>query len=258
MMGAGGQAGRGRGVVIAIVCVAGLLGLSLIVAPMLMFAGSGALFESGAGCSAARGGNTGQPPPSQQAVNSIPANYLAIFKLTGRKYGIPWVILAGIAKVESNDGRTTLPGVHSSSNAFGAAGPMQIGIGGAAGDTWGGAAVHPAGDRVSGVATDANHDGVASVYEPADAVAGAAKYLLAHGIQNNVSGAIFAYNHLQSYVQTVLYWAGVYSRGGYTVSNTTTVSAPECLTSAQTSAVPNQLVSTVIGYAREQLSKPYL
>ena len=59
-------------------------------------------------------------------------------------------------------------------------------------------------------------------------------------------------------MQTVLYWAGVYSRGGYTVSNTTTVSAPECLTSAQTSAVPNQMVSTVIGFAREQLGKPYL
>ena len=46
---------------------------------------------------------------------------------------------------------------------------------------------------MSGVATDANGDGVASVYEPADAIAGSAKYLLAHGVQNNVSGAIFAY-----------------------------------------------------------------
>ena len=175
MMGPGGHSGRSRGAVIAIVCVAGLVGLGLITAPMLLFAGSGVLFESGSGCSAARGGNTGQPPPSQQAVNSIPANYLAIFKATGRKYGIPWVILAGIAKVESNDGRTTLPGVHTGANAFGAAGPMQIGIGGAAGDTWGGAPVHPAGEHVSGVAIDANHDGVASVYEPADAVAGAAR-----------------------------------------------------------------------------------
>ena len=160
--------------------------------------------------------------------------------------------------MESDDGQSNLPGVHSGQNGFGAAGPMQIGIGGASTDTWGGAPVHPASEKVSGVATDANGDGVASVYEPADAIAGAAKYLLAHGVQNNVSGAIFAYNHLQSYVQTVLYWAGVYSRGGYTVSNTTTVSAPECLTSAQTSAVPNQLVSTVIGFAREQLGKPYL
>jgi cell wall-associated NlpC family hydrolase len=192
------------------------------------------------------------------ARNSIPADYLALFKKTGQQYGVPWVVLAGIGKVESNDGQTSLPGVHSGQNGFGAAGPMQIGIGGASTDTWGGAPVHPASQAVSGVATDANGDGVASVYEPADAIAGAAKYLLAHGVQNNVSGAIFAYNHLQSYVQTVLYWAGVYSRGGYTESNTTTVSAPECLTSAQTAAVPNQVVSTAIGYAREQLGKPYL
>ncbi|PZS39962.1 MAG: hydrolase, partial [Pseudonocardiales bacterium] len=144
------------------------------------------------------------------------------------------------------------------SNAFGAVSPMQIGIGGASTNTWGGGPAHSASQVVSGVATDGNGDGVASVYEPADAIAGAAKYLLAHGVQNNVSGAIFAYNHLQSYVQTVLYWAGVYSRGGYTQSNTTTVSAPECLTSAQTTAVPNQVVAAAIGYAREQLGKPYL
>ena len=255
MMGAGGQPRPGRGVVIAVVCVAGLLGLSLIVAPMLMFASSGALFESGAGCSAAKGGNTGQPPPSQQAVNSIPANYLAIFKATGRKYGIPWVILAGIAKVESNDGRTTLPGVHSRSNAFGAAGPMQIGIGGAAGDTWGGAPVHPAGERVGGVATDANHDGVASVYEPADAVAGAAKYLLAHGVLDNVSAAIFAYNHLETYVQTVESWAGTYANGGFSVSPVTVDAAPDCLPGVGETA--NSAAGTAIAFAEQQLGKPY-
>ena len=211
MMGPGGPSGRGRGVVIAVVCMAGLLILGLIAAPMLFFASSSELFTSGSGCSAAQGKTAGQPPPSQQARNSIPANYLALFKATGHKYGIPWVVLAGIGRVESDDGRTTLPGVHSGSNAFGAAGPMQIGIGGASGDTWGGAAVHPAGEKVSGVAIDANHDGVASVYQPADAIAGAARYLLEHGILDNVFGAIFAYNHLESYVQTVLSWAGTYS-----------------------------------------------
>ncbi len=128
------------------------------------------------------------------------------------------MILAGIAKVESDDGRSTLPGVHSGANAFGAAGPMQIGIGGAAGNQWGGAPVHPAGEKVNGVATDANHDGIASVYEPADAIAGAAKYLLAHGVLDNPEQAIFAYNHLESYVQAVLYWASLYASGGYTVS----------------------------------------
>ena len=57
---------------------------------------------------------------------------------------MPWTILAGIGTVESDNGQTTLPGVHSGSNAFGAAGPMQIGIGGAAGNVWGGLPVHPA------------------------------------------------------------------------------------------------------------------
>ena len=125
--------------------------------------------------------------------------------------------------------RRTLPGVHSSANAFGAAGPMQIGIGGAAGNQWGGAPVHPATEKVNGVATDANGDGTASVYDPADAIAGAAKYLLEHGVLDNVDQAIFAYNHLQSYVQAVLYWANLYASGGYTVSSATLVSAPQCL-----------------------------
>jgi cell wall-associated NlpC family hydrolase len=118
--------------------------------------------------------------------------------------------------------------------------------------------VHPAGQVVSGVATDGNGDGVANVYDPADAIAGAAKYLMQHGVQSNASAAIFAYNHLQSYVQAVLNWAAIYSRGGYTVSNATTVSAPECLTSVQTGQVPNQVVASVISYARTQLGKPYL
>ena len=255
MMGPAAPAERNRGVVIAVVCMAGLLILGLITAPMLFFASSGQLFASGSGCSAARGGKAGQPPPSQQARNSIPANYLALFKATGRKYGLPWVILAGIGKVESNDGRTTLPGVHSGANAFGAAGPMQIGIGGAAGDTWGGAPVHPAGTQVSGVAIDANHDGVASVYEPADAIAGAARYLLAHGVLDNVAGAIFAYNHLQSYVQTVLSWAGSYASGGFSVSPVTLDSAPGCLPGV--GRAPNVATSTVIAFAEQQLGKPY-
>lgn len=245
----------GRGVVAALICVAALLVLALLTAPMMLFASGGLLYESGSACSAAQGGSASQPAPGQGA-RTIPANYLALFKATGKKYGIPWVILAGIGEVESDDGRSNLPGVHSGSNGFGAAGPMQIGIGGAAGDTWGGAPVHPAGEKVDGVATDANGDGVASVYEPADAIAGAAKYLLEHGVLADVSGAIFAYNHLESYVQTVLYWAGKYSAGGYSVSPVTLDSAPTCLTGV--GQAPNNTVATAIAYAEAQLGKPYL
>jgi cell wall-associated NlpC family hydrolase len=251
----GGGRGLGKVTVLVLASMAGLLVIGLLAAPMLMFAGSGLEYESGTACSAGQGGSAGQPAPSPAAGDSIPASYLALFRATGKKYGIPWVILAGIGKVESDDGQTTLPGVHSGANAFGAAGPMQIGIGGAAGNTWGGAPVHPASERVNGVATDANGDGIASVYEPADAIAGAAKYLLEHGVLDNVSAAIFAYNHLESYVQTVLFWAGSYANGGFTVSPVTLDAAPECVPGVGQTA--NSAVASAIAFAEEQLGKPY-
>src|SRR5258707_5348544 len=96
---------------------------------MLLFAGGGLLYSTGSTCSSGPT-TTSQPQVSTAASNSIPANYLALFKSIGARYKVPWEVLAGIGKVESDDGRTTLPGVRSGSNAFGAAGPMQIGIGG--------------------------------------------------------------------------------------------------------------------------------
>ncbi len=248
--------GRGRVVVISAVVAAGAMLAGLLLTPVLMFASGGLLSLSGTACSTARGGKDVQPVASKSAANSIPADYLALFQRIGAQYSVPWVILAGIGKVESDDGRSTLPGVHSAANAFGAAGPMQIGISGAAGDQWGGAPVHPASEKVDGVATDADGDGIANVYDPADAIAGAAKYLLAHGVLDNVQQAIFAYNHLESYVQTVLYWAGLYARGGYSVSPVTLDSAPGCIPGAAT--VPNNAAAAAIAFAEAQIGKPYL
>jgi peptidoglycan DL-endopeptidase CwlO len=240
---------------------AGLLLIGLAAIPMMVVGGSNMLFSAGGNCPGGTGGSTGTTTTaaSGQAKNSIPSDYLALYQQVGKQYGVPWPVLAGIGEVESDHGRSTLPGVHSGANAFGAAGPMQIGIGGAAGNTWGGAPVHPAGQSVGGVATDANGDGTASVYDPADAIAGAAKYLLAHGILTNVQDAVFAYNHLMSYVQAVLSWASTYSLGGYTVSPVTVAVAPQCATgtSASTTA-PNQATSVAIAYAEAQIGKPYL
>jgi peptidoglycan DL-endopeptidase CwlO len=260
--GLGPGSGRpGRGAVLALVTLAILVVGAVIVAPMLIVGGSGLLFQSGTGCAAAQGQ---QPPASSDAHNSIPANYLALFQATGKRYGIPWVILAGIGKVESDDGRTSLPGVHSGANAFGAAGPMQIGIGGAAGNQWGGAPAHPASERVNGVATDGNGDGIASVYDPADAIAGAAKYLLEHGVLNNPSGAVFAYNHSDSYVQLVMSFAGNYANGGFTVSAVSANNVPGCLPGISQVAdqkglgqAPNGTVAAAISFAEAQLGKPY-
>jgi cell wall-associated NlpC family hydrolase len=243
----------------------GLLLIGLIAVPLMVVGGSSMMFAAGGnnncpGSTGSRSGTTAvTTAASSQARNSIPADYLAIYQQTGQKYGVPWPVLAGIGAVESDHGRSTLPGVHSGSNAFGAAGPMQIGIGGAAGNTWGGAPVHPAGQQVGGVATDANGDGTASVYDPADAVAGAAKYLLAHGIGTSVQQAIFAYNHLTSYVQAVLSWANTYAQGGYTVSQVSVTSVSQCVTAAGASnTAPNNAVAIAIAYAEAQIGKPYL
>jgi cell wall-associated NlpC family hydrolase len=238
----------------------GLLVLGLALAGAGITGGS-MLFAAGQGCGAGGGAVVTaavQPAPSKAAGTAIPANYLHLFQQAGHTYGVPWTVLAGIGEVESNDGRSSLPGVHSGANAFGAAGPMQIGIAGAAGNTWGGAPVHPAGVRVGGVATDGNGDGVASVYEPADAIDGAAKYLLEHGVLANPSGAIFAYNHLTSYVQAVLHWAGVYSSGGFTVAAAAPGPQASCQPGTTAITVPNQTVAAVIAFARQQIGKPYL
>jgi cell wall-associated NlpC family hydrolase len=239
----------------------GLLVLGLALAGAGISGGS-MLFAAGQGCGGTGGSavvtSAIQPAPSKAAGTSIPSDYLQFYQNAGRTYGVPWTILAGIGEVESNHGRSTLPGVHSGANGFGAAGPMQIGIGGAAGNTWGGAPVHPASEHVSGVATDGNSDGVASVYQPADAIDGAAKYLVEHGVLTNPSGAIFAYNHLTSYVQAVLGWAGVYAGGGFTVTAATAAPQASCQPGTTSISVPNQSVATVIAFARQQIGKPYL
>ncbi len=208
------QPSRSRILVPVIIGIAALGLLSLLAVPAVI--GTNLFFAAGAGCSGQQTGTTGQPPAGTKA-KAIPANYLYWYKKVGQQYGVPWTILAGIGTVESDNGQTTLPGVHSGSNGFGAAGPMQIGIGGAAGNVWGGAPVHPASEVVSGVATDEDGGPNASVYDPADAIAGAAKYLLGSQVQTNPSAAIFAYNHLQSYVQSVLYYASAYAGGNFSV-----------------------------------------
>ena len=157
--------------------IVGLLVLLLVgflIVPMLVVGGATLLFAGGSGIDCGSSTTASQPKASTAAANSIPATYLKWFQKVGLQYDVPWTILAGIGKVESDDGRTTLPGVISDSNSFGAAGPMQIGIGGASGNQWGGAAKHPASEVVAGVATDEDGDGIASVYDPADAIAGAA------------------------------------------------------------------------------------
>lgn len=255
--------------VIGVIGVAALLMIGVLTIPMVV-GGSSMLFSAGSGGSGCTGSGQQaksalQSKASGQAKNSIPADYLSLYQKIGQQYGIPWVILAGIGTAESDNGQSNAPGVHSGTNFAGAAGPMQIGVAGASGNEWGGAPVHPASEVVSGVATDENGDGTASVYDPADAIAGAAKYLVQAGVLTNVQAAIFSYNHSQSYVQQVETTAATYSSGGFSI---TPASGPASVTAAcvqvagtvinGSTAVPNQTVAAAIAYAQQQIGKPYL
>jgi hypothetical protein len=82
--------------------------------------------------------------PSKTALAQIPRQLLPIFEQVGAQYHIPWEVLAGIAANECNLGRSTDPSCTLEpaatgpgvANAAGASGLMQIGIGGASGDTY--------------------------------------------------------------------------------------------------------------------------
>jgi len=223
-------------------------GAALLLLPVLLLAAvTGLVSQQASACSA-------QPSPSGQAT-TIPARYLALYRQAGRTYGIPWNVLAAIGEVESGHGRSGAPGVHSGANSAGAAGPMQFGIGGAAGNTWGGPPIHAASMRTGGYGIDGDHDGLTDVYDPGDAIPSAARYLQANGAASNLQGAIFAYNHSEQYVTDVLGWAARYARGG--AQAVATAASPACAPGA-IGPPPAGVAGKVIAYARAQIGKPYI
>jgi len=183
--------------------VAVLLGVGTALAPL----GLMAFFT------AAVGGGDHQPAASTEATADVPPELLTHYRLAaGSSCGMPWPVLAAVGKVETDHGRSALPGIRDGSNPSGAAGPMQIGIGGKAGNTWGGQPVRPA-DPAVRYGTDGNGDGIASVYDAADAIHTAAAYLCDHGAGEpaRLRDAIWAYNHADWYVDEVLTVAAGYA-----------------------------------------------
>ena len=163
-------------------------------------------------------------------------------------------MLAGIGTAESDNGQSTAPGVHSGTNPYGAAGPMQFGTGGAAGDTWGGAPVHPASEHTGGYGIDGDGDGIVDVYDPGDAIPSAAWFLQAHGAAADLQAALFDWNHSAAYVSDVLSWAAQYSDGG--AQAVSAASSPQCQLAAA-GPLPAGTAGKVIAYAEAQLGKPY-
>jgi murein DD-endopeptidase MepM/ murein hydrolase activator NlpD len=111
----------------------------------------------------------------------IPPFLLPIYQAAGIEYGIRWEVLAGINEIETDYGRNL------NVSTAGALGWMQF-----MPSTW----------KQYGV--DANHDGKKDPYNPVDAIFAAARYLKAAGADTDVRKAIFAYNHADWYVDSVL------------------------------------------------------
>lgn len=133
-------------------------------------------------------GRVGNLPPSVPApagsVPEIPPDHLRVMVEVGARTGVPWEVLAAMAKVESGFGR------NMATSSAGA-----IGYGQFLPSSW------------------AVYDEGGDPYDYRDAIPAMARYLLDHGAPDNLPGAIWGYNHSDWYVELVLEQARAY---GYT------------------------------------------
>ncbi len=137
------------------------------------------------------GAVTSSAPPAvtETASTDIPGAYLQLYVAAGQHFGIPWQVLAGIGRVESDHGRN--PNCYRPNEA-GAVGPMQF---------------LPATFREYAWAAGS---GDPDILNPADAIPAAAAMLTRNGAPGNLHAAIYAYNHADWYVALVLDWARRY------------------------------------------------
>jgi hypothetical protein len=111
----------------------------------------------------------------------VPLFLLPIYQAAGIQYGVRWEVLAAVNEIETDYGRNL------NVSSAGAVGWMQF---------------LPSTFRAYGV--DGNKDGQKDPYNPVDAIFSAANYLNASGAEKDLRGAIFAYNHADWYVDSVL------------------------------------------------------
>ncbi len=151
---------------------------------------------AGAGIASLLGGAI---PPSPTATGTIPAAMLTLYQQAAATCpGLPWTVLAAIGAIESDNGTSTLPGVHSGLNAAGlAAGPMQF---------------EPATFAAYDLPVPPGGVSPPDIYDPVDAVYAAARMLCANGARNgaDIPGSVLAYNHSEAYVAQVLSLARSY------------------------------------------------
>ena len=104
--------------------------------------------------------------PGGSNIGDIPGDYLRHYRSAGASSGVSWRLLAAVGKLESDHGRSTLPGVRSGVNSAGCcSGPMQMCTVKSCGNTW------------QAYARDGDGDGRRSVYDAADSISAASVLL---------------------------------------------------------------------------------
>jgi len=183
----------------AVVAVLLVLGVPLMILLMLDPA-------SASGC----GGTPTGPGPA--SVPGIPQNLLPIFEGAGQQFQLGndgWAYLAALNNAESTFGTNNGPGtgVLSGSNSAGAAGPMQIGIGGQATDNW---------DTIVSEIPPNLPGGTQppSVYNVTDAVYGAAALLKKWGAPGTWQAALVAWNNYPPEIAQVTQFVAQYTQTG--------------------------------------------
>ncbi|HEY3552527.1 MAG TPA: lytic transglycosylase domain-containing protein [Solirubrobacterales bacterium] len=167
--------------------VAGALALAAFLLFLVLLAALAGAKSSGSGGGELCTTSGGSKSPPAKLLRIYPAA-AAEYELGPRGPGI----LAAINYVESDFGRSPLPGVaRGTQNGAGAEGPMQF-----LQSSW----------EAYGV--DGNGDGVKDVYDATDAIFGAANLLHAEGAPGDWYGAIWHYNHADWYVRKVERIAG--------------------------------------------------
>jgi cell wall-associated NlpC family hydrolase len=170
-------------------------------------------------------------PPTQTAAADIPAQYLVLdMQAAATCPGLPWSVLAGIGKAESDFGRAK-----DQVSDKGAVGPMQF-----LPDTFTEYAqpIPPGGANPP------------TPWDPVDAIYAAARLLCANGAKGgtDIPGAIYAYNHSEDYVKEVLDFSAQYTDGS---------GAPQAPPGTTDPATQSAVVAKVLAYARAQLGVPY-
>ncbi|MCE7009920.1 bifunctional lytic transglycosylase/C40 family peptidase [Kibdelosporangium philippinense] len=211
--------------------VIGVIALLVLVPVLIAAAGKGAVEAVLGSTSNGTIVNCGTP------IADIPSDYCALYvQASAVCPGLDWSILAAIGKIETDHGRSNLPGVHSGENFAGAGGPMQF--------------LHATFNGV--VSRHTIPPGGAnppSRYNPHDAIHAAAFYLCDSGAPGDLYKAIFAYNHADWYVKKVLEQAETYSNAAAAAGG-----AGDC----NAIQAPNAPAAAAINYACGQRGLPYV